>query len=82
MADLEPIMFEEAITKTIWKIAMEEELKIIEKNEMWEMVDFPQHKTAIDVKWVFKVKVKPDGSQNTRHSWCKRIHVEEGPRLL
>jgi len=62
MVDLEPIMFEKAITRTTWKTDMEEELKSIVKNETWEMIDLPQHKTLIDVKYVFKVKVKPNGS--------------------
>ena len=62
MADVEPISLDEAITKKVWKSAMEEELKCIEKNHTWEMVELPQNKIPIDVKWVFKVKLKPDGS--------------------
>lgn len=41
---------------------MEEELKIIKKNDNWEMVNLPQNKRPINIKWVFKTKLKPDGS--------------------
>lgn len=41
---------------------MLEELKTIEKNKTWEMVELPQNKQAMEVKWVFKTKYKPDGS--------------------
>nr|KYP66838.1 Retrovirus-related Pol polyprotein from transposon TNT 1-94 [Cajanus cajan] len=62
MADVEPISLDEAITSKEWRSAMEEELRSIEKNHTWEMVELPQNKTPIDVKWVFKIKLKPDGS--------------------
>ena len=32
MADVEPISLDEAITSKVWKLAMEEELRSIEKN--------------------------------------------------
>ncbi|CAJ2657083.1 unnamed protein product [Trifolium pratense] len=42
--------------------AMEEELCAIEKNHTWEIVKLPSDKKAIAVKWVFKLKLNPDGS--------------------
>ena len=62
MVDMEPITFEDAISKEVWRSAMEEELKSIENNDTWEMVNLPQNKKAIVVEWVFKTKLKPDGS--------------------
>jgi len=41
---------------------MEEELRSIEKNQTWEMVELPHNKTLIGVKWIFKVKLKLDGT--------------------
>ncbi|XP_014506329.1 uncharacterized protein LOC106766084 [Vigna radiata var. radiata] len=41
---------------------MVEELKAIEKNGTWTMTVLPKHKHPIEVKWVFKTKLKPDGS--------------------
>jgi len=62
LAHPKPLMWEQAVDITKWKEAMLEELKSIEKNKTWELVDLPHHKHPIDVKWVFKTKFKPDGS--------------------
>ena len=43
---------------------MKEELKMIEKNETWILVDRPTHKKVIGVKWIFKLKLNTDGSTN------------------
>jgi hypothetical protein len=41
---------------------MQEEIDSIEKNKTWELVEKPNNKDAIGVKWVYKVKHNPDGS--------------------
>nr|KYP56109.1 Retrovirus-related Pol polyprotein from transposon TNT 1-94 [Cajanus cajan] len=41
---------------------MEEEIKMIEKNNTWDLVDCPHGKDIIGVKWVFKTKLNPDGT--------------------
>src|ERR1044072_9644189 len=41
---------------------MKEELKAIEKNGTWELVDLPTGKKPVAVKWVYKIKRKPDGT--------------------
>jgi hypothetical protein len=43
---------------------MKGELKMIERNQMWELVDIPQHKKAIGVKWVYRTKLNSDGYVN------------------
>jgi len=40
---------------------MIDELKSIEKNQTWKLVQLPTDKKCIDVKWVFNTKLKPDG---------------------
>ena len=35
---------------------------MIEKNNTWELVDRPIEKTVIGVKWVYRVKLNPNGS--------------------
>ena len=40
----------------------EEEIKIIEKNNTWELVDQPKDNEIIGVKWVYKIKLNSDGS--------------------
>ena len=41
---------------------MEEEIKMIEKNNTWELVNRPHGKDIIGVKWVYKTKLNPDGT--------------------
>ena len=36
---LEPVGFEKAIEDEKWQVAMQDELNMIEKNNMWELVD-------------------------------------------
>lgn len=37
-------------------------MRSIKKNNIWEMVTLPKDKVPIEVKWVFKVNFKPDGT--------------------
>ena len=41
---------------------MKEEIKSIEKNETWELMNLPKEKKPIGLKWVFKTKFNIDGS--------------------
>lgn len=41
---------------------MKEELEAIERNKTWELIVLPQNKKSINVRWVFKIKLKSDGS--------------------
>ncbi|KAJ9685291.1 hypothetical protein PVL29_017351 [Vitis rotundifolia] len=45
-----------------WKKAMLEEIRALEDNHTWKLVDLPQGKKVVGCKWVFAVKVNPDGS--------------------
>ena len=47
-----------------WIEAMKEELKMIEKNDTWELVDRLQHIQPIGVKWFYRTKLNADGSIN------------------
>jgi hypothetical protein len=44
-----------------WIEAMKEELRWIESNNTWSLVEVPPKKKAIVVKWVYKVKMSPQG---------------------
>ncbi|CAI5520266.1 unnamed protein product [Closterium sp. Naga37s-1] len=44
-----------------WKKAMESELKSIEENDTFELVELPEGRTAITSKWLFKIKSDADG---------------------
>lgn len=45
-----------------WKAAMDEELDALNKNKTWELVDKPAHARPIKCKWVYKVKLGPNGN--------------------
>ncbi|CAJ2647569.1 unnamed protein product [Trifolium pratense] len=66
MAESEPIDVDSALRSEKWRCAMKEELDSIESNHTWELVDLPYRKRAIDVKWVYKLKVNSKG-EITRH---------------
>ncbi|KAL0352138.1 UNVERIFIED_CONTAM: Retrovirus-related Pol polyprotein from transposon TNT 1-94 [Sesamum calycinum] len=59
---LEPENFEIAVKHKVWVQAMEEEIKMIEKNNTWELADRPKDKEVIGVKWIYKTKLNADGS--------------------
>ena len=61
LAEMEPVSFEEAVKETHWMEAMREELRSIEKNQTWRLTPLPMGKKAIDVRWVYKVKLNPKG---------------------
>ena len=37
---------------------------MIDKNQTWELVERPEHRKVIGVKWVFRTKLNADGSIN------------------
>ncbi|KAL0295249.1 UNVERIFIED_CONTAM: Retrovirus-related Pol polyprotein from transposon RE2, partial [Sesamum radiatum] len=59
---MEPESFEAAAKDEVWVQAMEEEIKMIKKNETWELTDRPKDKEVIGVKWIYKTKLNADGS--------------------
>ncbi|CAI7775821.1 unnamed protein product [Closterium sp. NIES-53] len=52
---------EEEEVQQEWKKAMESELKSIEENGTWELVELPEGHKAITSKWLFKIKSDADG---------------------
>lgn len=61
-SEYEPVVIEEAIKNEKWLTAIEEELHSIEKNKTWELVELPFDKKPIDVKWIYKIMMRPDYS--------------------
>lgn len=58
----EPWDFNEAKDLKVWVNACEDELKSIEKNKTWILVDLPRGFKPIGLKWVFKIKRNTYGS--------------------
>lgn len=61
MAIVEPNNYGEAAKHPEWIDAIEEEMKMIQKNETWVLVPRPTDKKVIGVKRIYKTKVNPDG---------------------
>ena len=56
MAKSESVSPKKALSDPKWACAMKEELKSIEKNNTWDLVNLPERKNLIGVRWVYKVK--------------------------
>ena len=58
----EPSSFTQANQCSHWRKAMHAELKALEANNTWVLTPLPEGKQPIGCKWVYKVKLKADGS--------------------
>lgn len=47
---MEPKSFDAAVKQKEWVKAMEKEIRMIEKNDKWELVNVPNDKEVIGVK--------------------------------
>ncbi|WKA09914.1 hypothetical protein VitviT2T_027524 [Vitis vinifera] len=57
-----PNSVQEALADPRWKAAMNEEMKSLQKNETWELVECPPGKKPVGCRWIYIVKYKADGS--------------------
>ena len=51
-----PRDIQEALRVPKWKEAVMEEMRALEKNQTWKVVDLPRGKTTVGCKWVFTIK--------------------------
>lgn len=58
----EPTSYNEASKDPQWVEAMHNEIDALNRNKTWKIVTLPKGKRAIGSKWVYKVKLKSDGS--------------------
>jgi len=58
----EPRPYEEASKELEWVAAMEKEIDALMLNQTWEYADLPPRKRALSKKWVYKVKLEPNGT--------------------
>ena len=58
----EPSSYLEASRDAGWIAAMKRELDALIANDTWALVPLPKGKKPIGCKWVYKVKLKADGS--------------------
>ncbi|CAL1408013.1 unnamed protein product [Linum trigynum] len=58
----DPQTYEEAATDEKWREAMKQEIAAIIKNNTWILTSLPAGVIPIGVKWVFRTKLKEEGS--------------------
>ena len=61
----DPNSYKEAVNsgaKEEWKIAMDEEMAVLKKREVGQEVDRPMNRDVLKGRWVYKTKVKRDGT--------------------
>ncbi|GJW58994.1 retrovirus-related pol polyprotein from transposon TNT 1-94 [Tanacetum coccineum] len=58
----EPESYTEAVCDPFWQGAMAEELTTLHQTHTWDVVPLPIGKRAIGSRWVYKIKIKSDGS--------------------
>lgn len=57
-----PNNVQEAMGNPKWKHAINEEMEALQKNETWELVNLPPGKKIIGCRWIYTIKVNPDGN--------------------
>ena len=57
-----PRNINEALSTPQWKTAVLEEMKALEQNDTWRLVELPPNKKIIGCKWVFTVKYNASGT--------------------
>lgn len=57
-----PRNIQEALEIPKWRKAVMDEMKALEANKTWNMMELPRGKRPVGCKWVFNVKYKADGT--------------------
>ena len=57
-----PISVQETLKDENWVRNMNEEMRALEKNETWEIVEKPKDKKAVGCRWIYTVKYQFDGT--------------------
>nr|CAN79066.1 hypothetical protein VITISV_019693 [Vitis vinifera] len=60
-----PNSVQEALADPRWKAAMNEEMKSLQKNETWELVECPPGKKPVGCRWIYTVKLVAKGYTQT-----------------
>lgn len=60
MVEAKPINLDQTMNDLNWLVTMKKELRAIEKNKTWELIE-ESIKKSINVKWVYKLKQRPNG---------------------
>ena len=65
--DDEPLCYQEAIegsNSDKWKEDMKDEMKALDKNATWDLVELPKDRKTVGCKWVYKLKRVVDDKED------------------
>lgn len=57
----EPHNYEQVVKEINWRLAMDEEIASIKRNDTWGLTKLPNGHKVIDLKWFFKLKKNENG---------------------
>ena len=81
----DPTSYKEAIksmNSSKWQVAMEDELKSMSSNDVWDLVEIPKGAKRVGCKWVYKTKFDSKGNvKRFKATRGKRFHTERRNRL-
>ncbi|GJU53031.1 retrovirus-related pol polyprotein from transposon TNT 1-94 [Tanacetum coccineum] len=80
LTSVKPDNYKEALLKSSWIDAMQEEIHEFERLEVWELVPHPHYVIIINLKWIFKVKQDEFGGvlKNKARMVAKGFCQDEG----
>ncbi|KAL0441231.1 UNVERIFIED_CONTAM: Retrovirus-related Pol polyprotein from transposon RE2 [Sesamum radiatum] len=58
----EPRSYNQAAGQAEWVSAMHVEIQALENNKTWDIMPLPKDKRAIGCRWIYKLKLRPDGT--------------------
>ena len=58
---IDPLYFKKAVKSANWRLAMDYEIKSVEKKKTWTLTELPARAKRIEVKWVYKTKYNEHG---------------------
>ena len=65
-----PKTYEQAISSpdaSKWQMAMEEEIQALQKNDAFELTSLPEGRKSVGGRWVYALKLSPNGEEKHKH---------------
>ena len=56
--------------------AMDDEMRSLEKNDTWVLIELPVGKRALLNKWVFRIKTEPDGKRRFKARLVVKVYSQ------
>ena len=51
-------------------MAMEEEIQALQENDAFELTSLPEGRKSVGGRWVYALKLSPNGEENTQSPLC------------